>query len=166
MRRLALVAAALTFPVCSEAIASDWTQASVPRTATGTVETVAKLSGRLDDPHGARPAELVIICPDNRTSVFVSADYLVFGGDIARVDYSVDNGPPQRAYWNVCAGDLCAGLWNGAGIPFIRSFLDAEMLRMTFTRNFGRPIYATFAVEGAREALKDVRRECGWAAPR
>ena len=165
MRGLALVVAALTFPVCSEAIAGEWIQDSVSSTTTGTLGTVAKLSGRVDDPHGARPAELVITCADNRTSVFVSADYLVFGGDAARVDYTIDNGPTQRAYWNVCAGDLCVGLWNGAGIPFIRSFLDAEMLRMTFTRTFGRRIYATFAVEGAREALKDVRRECGWAAP-
>ena len=166
MRRLALIVAALTFPVCSEAIASEWTHASTSSTANGTHEAVAKVSGLVDDAHGTRAAELVITCADNRTSVFVSADYLVFGGDVARVEYTIDNDPTQRAYWNVCAGDLCAGLWNGAGIPFIRSLLDASVLRMTLTRTFGRRIYATFAVEGAREALKDVRRQCGWAAPR
>jgi hypothetical protein len=165
MRRSALVLAALTFPVCSEANASEWTQSSVATTATGTHEAVAKVSGLVEGPYGTHAAELVITCANNRTSVFVSADYLVFRGDVARVEYTIDNGPTQRAYWNVCAGDLCAGLWNGAGIPFIRSFLDAAVLRMTLTRTFGRPIYATFAVEGAREALKDVRRQCGWAAP-
>ena len=103
MRGLALVVAALTFPVCSEAIAGEWIQDSVSSTTTGTLGTVAKLSGRVDDPHGARPAELVITCADNRTSVFVSADYLVFGGDAARVDYTIDNGATQRAYWNVRA---------------------------------------------------------------
>ena len=165
MKELALVVAALTFPVCSAAISGDWTQASFSSMATGTVGTLAKVSGLIDDSQGARAAELVVTCADNRTSVFVSADYLVFGGDVARVQYIIDNGPIQRAYWNVCAGDLCAGLWNGAGIPFIRSLLDATILRMTLTRSFGRPIHATFAVEGAREALKDVRRQCGWSAP-
>lgn len=123
MRGLALVVAVLTFPVCSGSIAGEWTRAGVSSTANETAETVAKASGLVDDPHGPRAAELVITCADNRTSVFVSADYLVFGGDIARVDYTINNGPRQRAYWNVCAGDLCAGLWNGAGIPFIRSLL-------------------------------------------
>jgi len=165
MRVLALVVAALTFPVCSPAIAGEWTRANVSSTADGTLETVAKVSGLVDDPHGARAAELVITCVGNRTSVFISADYLVFGGDVARVEYTIDNGPTQRSYWKVCAGDLCAGLWNGAGIPFIRSLLDAAVLRMTLTRTFGRPIYATFAVDGAREALKDVRQQCGWSGP-
>jgi hypothetical protein len=165
MRGLALVAVALIVPVCSEAIASEWTRAIVSSTASGAVETVAKVSGLVDDPYGARPAQLVITCADNRTSIFVSADYLVFGGDAARVEYTIDNGPTQRAFWHVCAGDLCAGLWNGAGIPFIRSLLDAAVLRLTLTRTFGRPIYATFAVQGAREALEDVRHQCGWAAP-
>ena len=166
MRALALVLVALSFPVCSEAIASDWTQATTSNTLTGTHEAVAKVSGLVEDARGTRAAELVITCADNRTSVFVSADYLVFGGDVARVEYTIDNGPTRRAYWSVCAGDLRAGLWNGAGIPFIRSLLDASALRMTLTRTFGRPIYAIFAVDGAREALKDVRRQCGWAAPR
>jgi hypothetical protein len=165
MKGLALVVAALTIPVCSEAIASEWTRARVPSTMNGTFETVAKVSGLVDDPHGERAAELVITCADNKTSVFLRADDLVFGGDVARVEYTIDNGPTQRAFWRVCAGDLCAGLWNGAGIPFVRSLLDAATLRMTLTRTFGRPIYATFAVDGAREALKDVRQQCGWAAP-
>jgi hypothetical protein len=165
MKALALVVATLTFPVCSEADAGDWKQERISSSASGTVQTVAKVFGLAEDLRGARVAELVITCADNKTSVFVSADYLVFGGDIARVEYSIDNGPTERAYWSVCAGDLCAGLWNGAGIPFIRSLLDAAVLRMTLSRTFGRPIYATFAVEGAREALKDVRRQCGWVTP-
>jgi hypothetical protein len=92
----------------------------------------------------------------------MSADYLVFGGDIVRAEDTIDGGPGHRAYWNVCAGDLCTGLWNGAGIPFVRSFVDAAVLKMTFTRHFGEPIRATFPVHGAREALKEVGRQCGW----
>jgi hypothetical protein len=33
---------------------------------------------------------------------------------------------------------------------------------MTLTRHFGEPIHATFPVHGAREALKEVGRQCGW----
>ena len=51
---------------------------------------------------------------------------------------------------------------DGAGYQFVRSFLDAAVLNMTFTRHFGEPIRATFPVHGAREALKEVGRQCGW----
>lgn len=107
MRGLALVVAALTCPVCSKAIAGEWIQDSVSSTTTGTLGTVAKLSGRVDDPRGSRPAELVITCADNRTSVFVSADYLVFGGDAARVDYAIDNAP-RSAPIGTCVLVTCA----------------------------------------------------------
>jgi len=33
---------------------------------------------------------------------------------------------------------------------------------MNLTRYFGEPIHATFPVQGAREALRDVGRQCGW----
>jgi hypothetical protein len=104
----------------------------------------------------------MVSCTDKGTSVFMSADSLVFGGDIARAEYTIDGGPTQRAYWNVCAGDLCVGLWNGAGIPFLKSLLDAGVLKMTLTRYFGEPIHAIFPVTGAREALRELGRQCGW----
>ena len=155
---IALAAFICTHP----AIAGEWTQFDVSSTSSGQKGTAAKISGVVDDRHGTRPARLVVSCINDATSVFMSADYLVFGGDIVRAEYAIDGGPVQRAYWTVCAGDLCTGLWNGAGIHFARSFLDAAVLKMTFTRHFGGPIRATFAVHGAREALKEVGRQCGW----
>jgi hypothetical protein len=165
MRRLALVVAALALPVSDPARSADWEQFSVSSSASEATGTAARASGVIDDRHGTRAAQLVVTCSGNRTGVFVSADYLVFGGDIVRVEYTIDRGPTQRAYWSVCAGDLCAGLWNGAGIPFVRLLLDATVLRMRLTRHFGEPINATFSVQGARDALNDVRRQCGWTAP-
>jgi hypothetical protein len=144
------------------AIAGEWTQFNLSSAQGGPSGMATKISGVIDDRHGTRPARLVVSCVNDRTSVFMSADYLVFGGDIARVAYTIDGGPVHRAYWNVCAGDLCTGLWKGAGIPFVRSFLDAGVLNMTLTRHFGEPIHATFPVHGAREALRDIGRQCGW----
>jgi Type VI secretion system VasI, EvfG, VC_A0118 len=160
MRSIGIALAALigTQP----AIAGEWTQFNVSSTRSGQNGTAAKISGVIDDSHGARPARLVVSCVDNGTSVFMSADFLVFGGDIVRAEYTIDGGSVHRAYWNVCAGDLCTGLWNGAGIPFVKSFLDAAVLKMTLTRHFGEPIHATFPVYGAREALKEIGRQCGW----
>ena len=144
------------------AIAGEWTQFDVSSTEGEQGGTAAKISGVIDDRHGTRRAQLVVSCINDRTNVLMSADYLVFGGDIARAKYTIDGGPAHQAYWNVCAGDLCIGLWNGTGIPFVRSFLDAAVLNMTLTRHFGGPINATFPVLGAREALKEVGRRCSW----
>ena len=144
------------------ATAGEWTRFDASSTSSGQNGTAAKIAGVVDDSHGMRPARLVVSCVNDSTSVFMTADYLVFGGDIVRTEYTIDGGPVHRAYWNVCAGDLCTGLWKGAGIPFVRSFLDAGVLKMNFTRHFGGPIHATFPVHGAREALRDVGRQCGW----
>jgi hypothetical protein len=160
MRVISLVLAALVS--ARPAIAGEWTQFNVSSTRTGQNGTAAKISGVVEDRHGTRPARLVVSCISDGTSVFMSADSLVFGGDIVRAEYTIDDGPVHRAYWSVCAGDLCTGLWNGAGIPFVRSFLDATVLKLTLTRHFGEPIRATFPVHGAREALAEVGRQCGW----
>jgi hypothetical protein len=165
MKQLALVVAALVLARGEAAFAADWKQFAVSSSASGTAGTAAKVSGMIDDRHGTRAAHLVITCSDGRTNVFVSADYLVFGGDVVRVEYSIDQGPVQRTFWDVCAGDLCAGLWNGAGIPFVRTLLDAAALRMRLTRAFGESITVVFDVQGAREALGEVRRQCGWPTP-
>ena len=164
MRGLALVVV-LFIAWFQPADADEWTQFKLSDTWSGDYGIAAKVSGIVDDRHGTRTAALVVSCVNNRTSVFMSADYLVFGGDIVRVEYVVDAGPRQHTYWNVCAGDLCTGLWNGVGIPFVRTLLDGSVLKMTLTRHFGGPIYATFPVHGAREALMEVSRQCNWKQP-
>jgi hypothetical protein len=165
MRQLALVVAGFALAVGEPAFAADWKQVPISSSASGTAGIAAKVSGTVDDRHGTRAAQLVVSCSDGHTSVFVSADYLVFGGDVARVEYTIDQGAAQRGYWNVCAGDLCAGLWNGAGIPFVQGLLDAATLRMRMTRTLGEPISLVFEVRGARQALAEVRRQCGWPTP-
>ncbi|MBV8187464.1 MAG: hypothetical protein JOY64_12210 [Alphaproteobacteria bacterium] len=162
MKHLALVVAALSLVVGERAFAADWKQFPVSSSASGTAGIAAKASGIVDDRHGTRAAQLVVSCSDGRTSVFISAEYLVFGGDVVRVEYTIDQGAARRGYWNVCAGDLCAGLWNGASIPFVEALLDAATLRMRMTRAFGEPISLAFDVQGARQALTEVRRQCGW----
>jgi hypothetical protein len=159
MRAILIIAAIISI---QPAIAGEWVVFDVPSTETGQSGTAAKVSGVIADRHGTRSARLVVNCINDRTSVLMSADYLVFGGDVVRAEYTIDAGPVTRAYWEVCPGDLCAGLWKGAGVPFVKSFLDAAVVKMTFTRHFGEPIHAMFPVHGAREALKDIGRQCGW----
>lgn len=131
MQSIRIGLAALTFAL--PATAGEWTQFSVSSTWSGQSGPAAKIEGLIYDSHGPRTARLVVSCVSDRTSVFLSADSLVFGGDIVRAEYRIDGGPAARAYWHVCAGDLCTGLWNGAGIPFVKSLLDAAVLKMTHT---------------------------------
>jgi hypothetical protein len=165
MRGLARVVTLLTLAAVQPATANDWAKFNVLNTSDGTYGSGAKVSGLLEDTRGARPAELVVTCADNTTRVFISADYLVFGGDVARAEFTIDNGPLQRAYWNVCAGDLCAGPRGKVGIQFLKSLLDASVVKVTLTRQFGGPIHAIFPVYGARDALREVGQRCGWMAP-
>jgi hypothetical protein len=47
------------------ATAGDWTQFNVSSIRSGQNGTAAKISGVIDDSHGARPARLVVSCIDN-----------------------------------------------------------------------------------------------------
>jgi len=164
MKHPAWVAASLTLLLAPSANAQDWVTFDVS-TWNEPPGTGAKAAGIVSDKHGTRSAQLVVVCAGQVTRVFVSADYLVFGGDIARAEYWIDNGPRQQAYWRICPGDLCAGLFGGTGIQFAKSLLDAAVLEVTLTRHFGEPIHATFPVRGARGALRDVGKQCKWMTP-
>ena len=138
------------------ATAGEWTRFEVSSTSSGQNGTAAKIAGVVDDSHGTRPARLVVSCVNDSPRVLRG---VLRGGDNGRTNAIRRRSFP---YYTSPPGRSEPGRWKGAGIPFVRSFLDAGVLKMNFTRHFGGPIHATFPVHGAREALRDVGRQCGW----
>jgi len=94
--------------------------------------------------------------------VTVQAEYTYFGSGGVTVRYTLDGSAPIAATWNTCKGGGCAGLWNGQGIPFLKSLFDKRELRLVIDRRYAEPLYATIQVEGARGALAEVGEACGW----
>jgi hypothetical protein len=92
----------------------------------------------------------------------LGASGLYFGHDNVAVEYTINGGPVQKALWSICVSSDCVGLWNGGGIPFVKSLFDKVMLRITINRSFAEPVYGAFSVAGAKEDLQDVGEKCGW----
>lgn len=142
---------------------ADWRSHTVNDHLKGNVGVGISASGSMEDRYGSRPAELTINCADNSTSVYMGRKGLFFGSRSAvSVAYNFDGGPVQRAAWNVCDTSDCVGLWNGQGIPFIKSMAGKSVLRVTITRSFAEPVNATFSIGGIESALEPVGQKCGW----
>jgi hypothetical protein len=145
------------------ALAGDWTGHNVTDHLRGVVGVGARAKGTLEDnTNRSRPGEVVVNCAQNSTTVYVGGTGFYFGSDSVAVEYTLNGGPVQRARWNVCAASDCVGMWNGAGIPFIKSLFDKALLRISIARRFAEPVNGTFAIVGAAEGLEPVGRACGW----
>lgn len=142
---------------------SQWTQHNVTDHLRGTVGTGVSAQGKMEDRYGDRPAELTINCSQNSTTVYMGRKGLFFGtsGGV-RVEYTLNGGAVQKASWSVCTSHDCAGLWNGAGIPFIKSMFEKVLLRITIHRSFAEAVNGTFAIAGLAEAAAPVGKMCGW----
>lgn len=146
----------------SPASSGDWTQHNVTDHLRGVVGVGIQATGEMEDNRSQRKAELVINCANNSTTLYAGAKYFYFGHDPVRVEYSLNGGPVQNATWSTCASSDCVGLWHGQGIPFAKSLFEKVMLRFTVHRSFSGPVYGTFAIAGAKEALEPVGQLCGW----
>jgi len=93
--------------------------------------------------------------------MYIGSDKVFVGGESSRVAWTLDNGPVLQGTWNICADGRCAGLWNGSGIPFLKSLFGKNLLKITIRRYDGQELHGTFTISGAKEALEPVGQLCG-----
>jgi hypothetical protein len=161
MSRIAAAAAALLFGV-TPAFAADWITHGVNDHLTGKSGPGAAVDGVIEQDGRKQRGQLWAYCSTNSTTVNISAEYIYFGSSNVAFRYTLDGGAPATAYWNYCQGGKCIGLWNGQGIPFLKSLFDKREMRAVIDRLHLAPLYATFHVDGARGALVEVGETCGW----
>lgn len=157
------IAAALALGMgATPATASDWTSQDIQDHLRGKIGTGIVAKGIVADDRARRAGQLRAYCADNSTIVNLEAEYTHFGSGSMTVRYSLDGGPPQTARWDSCQGGSCVGLWGGQGIPFLKALFGKRELRVIVERRYTQALNATFAIEGAKEALAEVGEKCGW----
>lgn len=143
-------------------MAGDWEGHNVVDHLRGKIGYGATATGVVEDRFGKRAGEFTVNCADNSTTAYMAAKGLYFGSaELIGVEYTIDGGPVQKAQWSTCQGRDCVGLWNGAGIPFVKSLLDKALLKIVAHRSFAEPIYGSFAIAGSDE-LRLIGKLCGW----
>lgn len=149
--------------IASTPALADWRPHTVSDHLKGNVGVGISAAGTMEDRYGSRPAELTINCADNSTTIYMGRKGLFFGSRSGvSVAYNFDSGTVQRATWSTCDSSDCVGLWNGQGIPLIKSMVGKNILRVTITRTFAEPVYGTFSIGGIEAAMQPVGQKCGW----
>lgn len=157
------LATLLTLLIPCGSLAQGWQERNVTDHLRGKIGIGQWVKGLMEDERGrTHPGELVANCSDNSTTVYVGSDNVFVGGNSSQVAWTLDNGPVQRGIWSICADNRCVGLWNGNGIPFLKSLFDKNLLKVTIRRYDGQALNGTFAVSGAKVALETVGQLCGW----
>lgn len=142
--------------------AGSWKHYSVKGSFGGVIGHGVEIGGQLTAGHGVRPGFFNADCVDNQTVVRVEARNFDFGTSPVRVRWAAGDAPEQADIWQVCDDGSCIGLWQGQGIPFLKSLMGATQLNLTIESRYAKPITASFPIEGSLEALGSVGRHCGW----
>ena len=108
---------------------------------------------------------ITIRCLENTTSVIIG-----FGGcfmsDLqgrGRVTFRADKEKSFTRNLLESTSHETLGLWSGSkAIPFIKSILDNEKLYLRATPFKQSPVDATYHIAGLAEAIKPLRKACGW----
>lgn len=157
-----VVALTISCP-CKQAVGADsWKHYSVRDSSGVVIGRGVEIGGQLTASHAVRPGIFNTECAGNQTVVRVEVRNFDFGTSPVHVRWIVGNAPEQADIWQVCDDGSCIGLWQGQGIPFLKSLMGATQLNLTIESRFAKPITASFPIEGSLEKLGSVGRDCGW----
>lgn len=110
-------------------------------------------------------ASFLIRCEENTTSTWIhwGGHFMSDINNGGRVDYRIDQRPPDRITMRVSNNNESLGLWRGnQSIPFLRQILEADRLYVRATPFSESRVEATFVISGLSEAIKPLRETCNW----
>lgn len=122
------------------------------------VKAVEKIQG---DDGEVRPT-LVVRCEDNITAVIFHFARFI---DHSRAESAmrIDDGVVMGASLKMSGSGKAFGYWRGdQAIPFIKSLLGGKRLLVEVAPFNARAVLAEFPIEGVDEAVKPLRKACGW----
>ena len=157
------------FPRAGQTAAGPWSTRSAPSLLAGkTNQTVSRDSQEEFKCRLTRPRRMAlkVMCRDNVTSIafetgcyMTSSEYRSYG----YVTYRLDTANTRIAHMVAGPDNHSLGFWSGdAAIPFIRELLGKKRIEVKMTPYAEDPIAASFDLSGMEDAIKPVRKECGW----
>ena len=109
---------------------------------------------------GTRP-RLVVRCKENKTKVYINyGSSLEFFEDYLTVLTRFDRHPAQENHWGLSTDK--EAIFAPAGVSWARKIADAQKLFVRFTPSGESPVSATFHLMGSAEAMRPLRKACGW----
>lgn len=126
------------------------------------VESLEPIRSRFGSPG---PADLMIRCEENTTSLFIHFNGL-FMADIqsyGQVTTRIDDQRARTISMSASTNNEALGLWRGgASIPFIRTLFDGDRLFVRATPFNENRVEMTFPIAGLERAIEPLREACNW----
>lgn len=106
-----------------------------------------------------------IKCHQKTTTITFSAGelFLVDDDDYGRVTYRLDKEKAKTKRMDVTTDNKALGLWsNSETIPFIKEMFGHDKMIVQITPYQETPATIEFTIKGLEEAIKPLRKACGW----
>lgn len=106
-----------------------------------------------------------IKCHQKTTTITFSAGelFLVDDDDYGRVTYRLDKEKAKTKRMDVTTDNKALGLWsNSETIPFIKEMFGHDKMIVQITPYQETPATMEFTIKGLEEAIKPLRKACGW----
>lgn len=105
--------------------------------------------------------KLYIRCNENKTTLFITYGDLFLGSDSIDVLTRFDKKKATTNVW-IMSTDHSAIFVRGHNITFIKKLMKHDKLLVQLTPYGDSPIMTTFDIRGLKEAIKPLRKNCGW----
>lgn len=102
---------------------------------------------------------MVLRCSENTTNAYVNWD-MFLGMDSTRVLTRMDKEKAKTRSWSLSTDNKA--IFAPKNIAFIKSMFGHEQILIQLTPYSESPKMATFDIGGLEEAIKPLRKACGW----
>ncbi|MEX3008978.1 type VI secretion system-associated protein TagO [Hoeflea sp. TYP-13] len=114
---------------------------------------------------GQQYARLTIRCHENTTALMIGLGdhFLADIGDYGIVRYRIDKQPAKANEFAESTDNTFLGLWKGRrAIPFIKTLFNANRFTVRIVPFNESSLETSFDIRGLDEAIKPLRKACGW----
>jgi type VI secretion system protein VasI len=109
---------------------------------------------------------LVLRCMENKTVLYFSTGCHMVSNeynDYGDITYRLDEEKSHKVGGDVSTDNKALGLWaGGKSIPLIKQMLGKKQMTVRMTPYSESPFVATFNISGLGDAIKPLRKACGW----
>ena len=104
---------------------------------------------------------LVVRCKENKTEVYINyQSSLEFLEDYITVLTRFDRHPAEKNRWSLSTDKKA--IFAPGGVSWAHEIAGAQKLFVRFTPTRESPVSATFQLKGSAEAMRPLRKACGW----
>jgi len=112
-----------------------------------------------DKYHKEQTPTLILRCSENTTNALINWGVFL-GSDYTDVLIRLDKSKAKTSFWSISTNH--EAIFAIKNISFIKKLMKHDKLLTQITPYGENPVMSTFDIQGLKEAIKPLRKACGW----